>query len=307
MNRILLLDTETRSLEPSPTSILEVGAVLWDIDTRSVISAWSEIILRPMENAAESTNRIPAQLLAHGMPWREIAWRLERDVLRADVLLAHNAIFDRKHLEAAVTPDEEVRLAQKERGEAENLVPLGVLLDPKRCPPWCCTLEDLRWPHASSSKSLIAIALAHDVGVVQAHRALADAMLMARLFERVAEMGTDIRVMIAYGLRPKGFFKALVPYEERARPKEAGFRWNEPVEKEWTRSVALDDVSALGFPVERIERDGSPWKDPALCNTLCASIRARRPVMCGLGVAHEGLHSALLPSGDAGPGKPVSW
>lgn len=289
MNRLLFLDTETRRIQPATDSILEVSAVLWDIDTRSVISAWSDIVLRPMENEAESINRLPAPLLQYGTLWEDLACRLEKDIRRADVLLAHNAVFDRSHLLAA---------------------PLSVLED-KKCPPFICTYEDVRWPHASSSKSLVAIALAHGVGVVQAHRALADAMLMARLFERVAEMGTDVRAMIAYGLRPKGFFKALVPYEQRDLPKTAGFRWNEPVEKEWTRSVALDDVSSLGFPVERIERNGNPWLDLAVCNVINANIRAQRPVRCTLGAKHGGLHSAVIQIQDhlnhTSSGKTVSW
>jgi DNA polymerase III subunit epsilon len=269
--KLCFLDVETKQLEASPGSVIEVASLLWDVPTHSVLSAWSELVQGPAENAAESTNGIPPALLPHGMPWERVAGRLEQDVRRADVLLAHNADFDRAHLAAA---------------------PLSVLED-ARCPPFICTMVDILWPRPSSSMSLIAIALAHKVGVADAHRALTDVWLMARLFERASELGVDIDAMIARGLRPKGLFKALVPYEERALPKAAHFRWNDPVEGAWTKRIALEDVGLFGFPLQRIGLDGEPWLDPAFCNHLHPTRLQTPPLRCQKPTGHDGPHLAM--------------
>jgi len=270
MNRLLFVDTETRTIEATSCSILEVGVVLWDIDTRSVLSTWSSIVHREPINEAEAINRIPPALLVAGEPWERVCDRLWDSMREADVLLAHNAVFDRTHI------------------AANGGMHMGGI------PPWVCTFEDMDWPSVPGSHALTAIALAYDVGIVQAHRALADVTLMARLFERMAERGEDIRALLTRALRPKGFFKALVPYEERELAKTARFRWNDPIEGAWTKNVALEDVGLLPFRVQRIDEKGEPWLDPAFCNSLHPTELRNPPLRCQAPVKHSGCHVAAV-------------
>jgi DNA polymerase-3 subunit epsilon len=84
--------------------------------------------------------------------------------------------------------------------------------------PWVCTMSDFKWPLATREQgSLINIALDHGIGVAS-----------ARLFQ------------------------ALVPFERKDEAKAAGFKWNGS-DKTWTRQMAIEDATALGFPVKLIE------------------------------------------------------
>ena len=92
---LLILDTETTGLEPECHACLEVGAILFDVASRSVLAQQS--FLLPVEaNAAEAINRIPAAVTRRPQPWSEgLVW-FQHLVETSDVLVAHNAAFDRQ-------------------------------------------------------------------------------------------------------------------------------------------------------------------------------------------------------------------
>ena len=257
---LLIVDTETTGLTPQTGRVIEYGAVLFSVPAVSVISCWSELVSDPDDstNAAESTNRIPPAALARGLGHDAAVAPLLALAQRADAVVAHNAEFDHTFV--------------------------GALLDPL---PWICTLNDVDWPRPSSSMSLVAVALAHDVGIVQAHRALADCMLVARLLERVHELSPGcLPGMLARAARPKALFQAVVRYDERHLAKEARFRW-EPESKRWLRRMAVEDAALLPFRTKDVtevaerlkmtaERAGR-WVD----NTGVAG--SRRWTACGCG------------------------
>ena len=221
IGRVLILDCETSGIDPLTDRILEIGAVLWDVSTICILECYSALIHDPADpsNAAEATNRIAPSALQRGRPLEEVNRRLAELVDRADVATAWNAKFD-----AAFLTDR---------------VPI----------PWICAMDDLQYPRSSSSKSLIATALAHGLGVADAHRALTDCLLLARLFERVAEGDADLQAFFERGLRPKLLFQALVP-KPGAQAKAAGFRWNEDGSFRWLRAMPPEDAARLPFPTK---------------------------------------------------------
>jgi DNA polymerase-3 subunit epsilon len=149
---------------------------------------------------------------------------------RVDVLVAHNASFDRSFLES-------------------NGLDLAKHFDV----PWICSMSQIDWPRASGSKSLLATALAHDVAVTVAHRALADCQILARLFERCAELGSDLQVMLTRALRPSSRYVAQVSYDNRQQAKDAGFVWSAPeAPKCWSRIVADEDAGKFGFRLKKV-------------------------------------------------------
>jgi DNA polymerase-3 subunit epsilon len=87
-------------------------------------------------------------------------------------------------------------------------------------------MNHIEWPNSSSSKALTAIALAHDVGVVSAHRALTDCDILSRLFTRVAE-SRSLQDLIEEALKPRKLFKANVDYHHRSLASKADFKWHE--------------------------------------------------------------------------------
>lgn len=222
MKTIAIIDTETSSLDPETGEILEVACVVWSLEHRCIITAWSELI-NGDTNQAEHINRISAASRSLGDHHECVFEKLRTYVNRADVIAAHNADFDRGFLTA------------------------------KGCTftqPWFDTMDMVQWPR-ESGKSLVAIALAHGVGVESAHRALQDCLLLARLFERVAEQ-YDLSAMLTRALRPSAVYQAQVSYQDKDLAKQAGFRYF-PDPPRWTRRMAHEDVAALSFPVVNTE------------------------------------------------------
>lgn len=223
LEQVLILDTETTGLDPSKDRVIEIGAILYSIKHATAVRSFSSLV-HADENPAQAVNRIPVEALRcapHAdVVWREV-WALAE---QASAIVAHQAEFDRTFS-------------------------LPALRDLR---PWVCSMADLRWPKQTRpAPSLVALALDHDLGVACAHRALTDCELIARLFTRAAELGTDLAALLARGLRPKADFVALVSYDDREKAKAAGFQW-EPVTKQWRRRMAIEDAAALPFQTRRV-------------------------------------------------------
>jgi DNA polymerase-3 subunit epsilon len=218
---LLILDTETTGIDPARDRIVEVGAVLWSVAHSCTLATWSELVVGE-GNPAEAVNRIPAAALPRGVALKAALSTLKALAARADLAVAHNAAFDRAFL-----------------GDDLGL-------------PWVCSMEDVAWPRTSGGRSLAVIALAHDVGIVTAHRALADCLILARLFERVGELGCDVQQLIQQGMRPKVLFQAMVSYADRDQAKSAGFTWDADG-KRWVRRLAPEDAQQLPFRVVQVK------------------------------------------------------
>jgi DNA polymerase-3 subunit epsilon len=223
MRNVLLLDTETTGTSDADVCI-EAAIVLFNVQHAAPIRSFASLI-RAESNSAESVNRIPAAMLRNA-PSPEYVWSvIGRHAEQADVIVAHNADFDRRFVPAIA-----------HNGQ-----------------PWICSMDDLQWPASTNNKSLVSLALAHGLGVAHAHRALADCDLLSRLLTRVHEMGHDLAAFLARGLRPKALFESLQPYEENEKAKLAGFRWDRPeAPRMWSRKMAIEDIGSLPFKVRRI-------------------------------------------------------
>ena len=55
--KLLIIDTETTGLSPADSTVIELGAVLFDVELRSVICQIS-FLLPTLTNEAEFVNRI---------------------------------------------------------------------------------------------------------------------------------------------------------------------------------------------------------------------------------------------------------
>ena len=146
----------------------------------------------------------------------------------ADLLVAHNASFDRQWFGRGVLPD-----ASR---------------------PWLCTLEDIRWPaerNLRARPSVIDLALAYGVPVWAAHRALTDCLYLAEVFRRC----DDLELMIQRGLEPRRLMRAQVSYDNRHLARDAGFRWNDPVKGAWSRRLSDREARELAFAVVPVSAD----------------------------------------------------
>ncbi|MEB3260754.1 MAG: 3'-5' exonuclease, partial [Cyanobacteriota bacterium] len=126
LERLLILDTETTALRPEDGDCIEVGAVLFAVASRAVLTQVS-FLLPCATNDAEAINGIPAAVSQLAQPWREALHCFLAMVARADAILAHNAAFDRQWFG---------------RGEL-----------PALDKPWICSMEDIRWPREKNLRA----------------------------------------------------------------------------------------------------------------------------------------------------------
>ncbi|KGG12612.1 MULTISPECIES: 3'-5' exonuclease [Prochlorococcus] len=225
LEKILILDTETSGLDPKKDKCIEVGAILFDVGTKSVLAQIS--FLMPVDvNAAERINKISPEITNLSQPWELGIQYFEALVEASDAIVAHNAAFD------------------------SQWFGLGRLREIKK--PWICSMEDISWPshlQIRSRPSVRDLALAYEIPVWSAHRALTDCIYLAEVFRRCDELGE----LLVRGLEPRALMRAEVSYDERHLAKNAGFRWNEPIQGAWTRRLTNSEALELDFPVVLVE------------------------------------------------------
>ena len=224
MKRVLILDTETTGVDPLEHAVIEVAVCLFDLELACPIASFATI-LAAFANEAEAINGIPVALLERGGV-HHVWEKVEEMASFADAFVAHFADFD--------------------RGFVASKFPAATQL------PWVCSANDIDWPRPAGSLSLLALALSHGVGVVSAHRALADVDTLARLLARAHELTPGcLAPMMMRGTRPKAKFQALVSFDEKDLAKAAKFQWDGGT-KRWTRTMAIEDAGKLSFPTRQV-------------------------------------------------------
>lgn len=230
LTQVLVLDTETTGLDPMTGRCIEVAAVRYSLLHFCVIEAYSSLLWGPASNLMEKVNHIPEKSLPCGDSAEAVWGGVSGMASTCDAILAHNADFDRQWV-----PNDPVRCA--------------ALLEL----PWICTCSGVTWPNQDKENgSLISLALAHGLGVVDPHRALSDCLLLARLMTRCHELGHDVQAMLEQGRRPQAMFQAIVPFDDKDLAKAAGFKW-EASTKRWIRKMAIEDAGKLGFPTRKVD------------------------------------------------------
>ena len=220
IDQLLIIDTETSGLDAATDQVLEVGAILYSLPQRSVLAQVS-FLLPADANAAEPLNGIPVAATQAPQPWRQSLELLQALAAHAQLAVAHNAAFDQQWFGQGLLPD------------------LGL--------PWLCSMEQISWPaerQLRARPSVRDLALAYGVPVWAAHRALTDCIYLAQVFERCA----DLPQRIQEGLEPRLLYRAQVSYNDRHLAREAGFRWNEPVQGAWTRQLSERQLQAMALP-----------------------------------------------------------
>jgi DNA polymerase-3 subunit epsilon len=241
---IAIIDTETTDVDPAKGHLLEVACVLWSVEHRAVIESRSWLVAGAQENPAIAVNGISPELLreARAHSRLDVVAALSQLNARADALTAWNADFDRQWL-----------------SEFDECT-------------WFDAMSDLEWPRAASSKKLVEVALAHGVGVVDAHRALTDCLTIARLLERVAldmdridqgraeggdpsPMPGSFATWLDRALRPKVHVEvADITYAPAKNEtyKAHGFTWCPKPIGRWRRKMFVEDAEKLPFEVVEV-------------------------------------------------------
>ena len=220
--KVLIIDTETTGLTPAENKVIELGAVLFDVELRSVICQIS-FLLPTLSNDAEFINRIQPELTMRAPnltdPMATSFWAM---VAEADYAVAHNAAFDSQWF------------------GGQNFLPSMPL-------HWICSMDDIRWPMNPKKGrcSVVSLCLAYGVPVWNAHRALTDCIYLAEIMKREPQL----EQLIQSALEPRHLYVSNLGYEQRQLCKDHGFTWNALVPKNWAKKMTATEAQLLNFSV----------------------------------------------------------
>jgi DNA polymerase III subunit epsilon len=233
--RGIYLDVETTGLDAENDEIVELAMLAFDysMDGRSCAVGESYEALR------DPGRPIPPDVTAlTGIDDAMVAGRaiditeVTAFVSRADLIVAHNAEFDRRFCER-----------------------LGGVFAGK---PWACSFREVAWKNEGfDSARLSHLALGHGLFFV-AHRALDDCRAGLEILSRPLPRSgrTALATLLDSARRPRWRIRAVgAPFGARAALKSRGYRWNDG-SKGGTRGWCVDiDEDALEAEAEFLRRD----------------------------------------------------
>ena len=219
--KLLVLDTETTGLNPETNQVIEVGAVLLDLNSKHALGTLQYLIYAP-SNPCEDINHITQLALDAAKdqhkPYESLLFSMAE---QADYIVAHNAKFDKGFIDKHV-------------GDLKKI--------------WVCSKEDLKFPKSGKSSRLGHLAYDHNIPVYDAHRALSDVDTLCSLLL----LTPDIKEQIDRAKAPKTLYYADVSYENREQAKAKGFFWANDA-RQWRKLMTETEVSAFTeFPIHKV-------------------------------------------------------
>ncbi len=217
MSLILGIDLETTGLDYNNDSIVEIAAILWDTNNNKYIEGKSQLIkpknFKGISSQVSKINGITTEMIEkYGETPEHVFGMLNIMARNAEAIVAHNGTgFDKPFL------FHELVKAGFEKHEFTK--------------PWIDTKIDLPLPSTIKGRSLVHMAAEHGFLNLIGHRAFTDVLTMLKIFS-MYNYDEIVRRSQAKTLK----VIALVPYEQREKAKNFGFRWN-PGEKVWAKSM----------------------------------------------------------------------
>lgn len=225
--RLLGIDLESTGLDPKGDAITEVGAVLFDWDSKRPLLLYSEFVDPGREITPEiaTITGIENWMVAeYGVPEQEALSRIAGMMAQADYVVAHwGNLFDKPFLDGAYA-----RMMS---------------LPPEKI--WIDTAVDIKYPEKIKTRNLLHLAAEHGFLPGYSHRAVFDVLTMLRILSEY-----DLEVVIARAQEPMVFVEACVTFDEKEKAKERGYRWCPPKRVWWKafkESDALAERKECGF------------------------------------------------------------
>lgn len=210
---VLGLDFETTGIDPKKDLIIEVGAVVWDVEQKKPKAVFSELVHidQPIPlPVSKITGIYDSDIQAWGQPIHDVLLRLKQLSDPCDYIVAHNgAKFDKLFLSRYI-----------EQNPLWNIEK-----------PWIDTLTDVPYPHEIVTRKLNFLAAEHGFLNPFVHRAVFDVLTMLRVFS-LYSMDSILENLSS----PLVKIMAKVSYEEKSKAKDLGFRWD-PQNRYWYMEI----------------------------------------------------------------------
>ena len=219
--RVLVLDTETTGLSHQTDKIIELAMLLVQVDPATGLPLGPVEVFEgfedpgmPIPPVAQAVTGIRDEMVA-GQRLDDA--QVQAMVDQADLIVAHNAGFDRPFVEARFP------------GFAAKA--------------WACSFADIDWKAAGAGSAKLS-ALAQDHGwFYDAHRAQVDCHALLQVLARPVGGGdtTGLAQLITAASRPSYKLRATgSPFESKDPLKARGYRWDADA-KVWFCTVADTD------------------------------------------------------------------
>lgn len=250
--RLLGLDFETTGFDTATERVTEIGAALWDVDTKRPLVTFGQFLIDDgirtrMQNPEVSamTERVCGITLPileeFGMdPKKNFDWLGNFCVdHKVDYIVAHNGEnYDRPLC-------------------ISELARLGLCDSPLQSLPWLDTRSDIPFPSEPDSRKLKHLAL--DCGFINpfAHRAVFDVLTMLRVLSNY-----PLADVIAYSKIPFVTVRAMVSFDDRQLAKDQRFSWeklgDKVYPKMWVKRVKANQMeqevkNCAKFQIAQIE------------------------------------------------------
>ena len=225
VQRVLILDTETTGLSHQADKIIELAMLLVAVDTATGLPFGPVEIFEGFEDPGMPIPLVAQEItgisddMVKGQRLDDAA--VAAMVAKADLIVAHNAGFDRPFVEARFPG-----FAAKH---------------------WACSFADINWKAAGAASSKLS-ALANDQGwFYDAHRAQVDCHALLQVLSRpVGSKGdagsTGLTQLIRAAAQPSYKVRATgSPFETKDKLKARGYRW-EADAKVWACRVASEPL-----------------------------------------------------------------
>lgn len=228
-------DLETTGLSVENDRIIEVGAVLWDVEKAAPVRMVSELVYPDQlgtisPEITKLTGITEADCISHGQGLRTIIGRTDDLFHDAEAIVAHNGHrFD--------FPFWRHVLAQRQLSPFPKA---AVLVD---------TTIDVPYPDTIQTRNLVHLAAEHGFCNPFKHRAVFDVLTMLHVLSRY-----PIEEVLKLAKEPLVRLVAQVAYEDRDLAKVRGYHWDAE-KKEWFKhfkySQAETEERECGFLVSR--------------------------------------------------------
>ncbi len=223
IQRLLVLDTETTGLDHSRDKIIELALLRVDIDTATGLPCGSVQVYDGLEDPGQPIPEIARQItgiddsMVAGQQLDEA--RIAELLEGVDLVVAHNAAFDRPFVEARLPA-----FAAK---------------------AWACSFADIDWKQEGRDSAKLT-ALALDLGLFyDAHRAEMDCHALLAVLQApmsvAGHSGLAHLLAAAEGTRMR-LQATGAPFDAKDALKERGYRWD-ATHKVW--HTRLNDEAAL--------------------------------------------------------------
>ncbi len=218
---VLGFDTETSGLNVAEDRIIEVGAILYDTDTKAPLMVYNTMIrpLDPLPAGYVSPTGINGEWLTkYGIHLPDAFGEIQRMIAAMDepIIVAHNG----------TNFDKPLSIAELHRHRI-----IGHGLEEAH---WVDSRLDLPFKAEPTSRRLVHLAAEHGFCNPFEHRAIFDVCTMLKIIDQY-----DFSEILELSKIPTITIRALTNYEQRQLAKDARFQWDSE-KKLWSKQIRVN-------------------------------------------------------------------